>query len=149
MSKERTASLIFFLTGAYGFISSIQLPSGTWAEPGPAIFPLGISTLLILAGVLTFIFGKPKERERIDWSGMIRQLLTPGKIVGLTVAFILLLDQLGYLLASSLFIFLLTFLVSHYRVWIAMGIAITIGVGSWYFFGKILAVQLPGGLLAF
>ena len=149
MNKERAAGLIFFLTGAYGFILSIQLPRGTWAEPGPAIFPLGISTLLILAGVLTFIFGKPNEKEGIDWSGMVRQLLTPGKIVGLTAAFILVLDRLGYLLASSLFIFLLTFLVSHYRVWVAMGLAITIGVGSWYFFGRILAVQLPGGLLAF
>ncbi len=149
MNKERAASLIFLFTGIYGFILSVQLPWGTWAEPGPAIFPLGISVLLILAGILTFIFGKPKGRERIDWAAIARQLLTPGKIVGLTAAFILVLDRLGYLLASSLFIFLLTFLVSRYRVWIAMGLAMTIGVGSWYFFEKILAVQLPGGLLAF
>ena len=125
MNKERAAGLIFLLTGTYGFILSVQLPWGTWAEPGPAIFPLGISILLILAGVLTFIFGKPKGRVGIDWPGMVRQLLTPGKIVGLTTAFILVLDRLGYLLASSLFIFLLTFLVSRYRVWIAMGLAIT------------------------
>jgi hypothetical protein len=50
MNKERAAGLIFLATGIYGFTFSIRLSLGTWEEPGPAIFPLGVSTLLMLAG---------------------------------------------------------------------------------------------------
>ncbi len=149
MNKERAAGLIFLAAGVYGFVFSIRLSLGTWEEPGPAIFPLGISILLMLAGVLTFLFVKSKSEGRVDWRGIVRQLYTPVRIVGLTAAYILALDRVGYLLGASLFIFLLFFWVSRYRFWVALGLAVSIGIGSWYFFGKILAVQLPQGWLPF
>jgi putative tricarboxylic transport membrane protein len=149
MNKERAAGLIFLATGIYGFVFSMRLSLGTWDEPGPAIFPLGVSLLLMLAGALTFLFGRPKAEGRVDWRQIVRQLYTPVRIVGLTAAYILVLDWLGYLLTSALFIFLLFLWVSRYRFWAALGLSIAIGIGSWYFFEKILAVQLPRGFLPF
>lgn len=147
MKKERAGGLIFLFTGIYGLIFSIQLPMGKWNEPGPGVFPLALSILLCLSGVLWFIHGKGKGEGSLDWRGLIKKLVTPLKIIGLTAAFILTLDQLGYLVTASLYIFVILLWVSRYRFWVAMGLAILIGVGSWYFFGKLLAVQLPKGLL--
>jgi hypothetical protein len=149
MNKERLGSLIFLFAGIYGFIFSIPLPLGKFNEPGPGILPLFVSSLLCISGVLSFIYGKGKEerKARIEWRGLVGKIVTPLKIVGLTAAFILTLNGLGYLLASTLYLFCLFSWVSRYKLSAAAGLAIVFGVGSWYFFGKLLAVQLPRGLL--
>jgi len=147
MNKERAASLIFLSAGIYGLVFSLQLPLGYLREPGPGMLPLCLSILLCLSGVLWFIYGKRKE-GKTDWYGMVKKLITPLKIVGVTGGFILVMGSLGYLLASSLYIFLLFFWISRYRLWMSIGLSVAMGVGSWYFFGKMLSVQLPKGLLS-
>jgi putative tricarboxylic transport membrane protein len=150
MVNERLASLAFLLVGAYGFIFSVQLPVGKWREPGPGVFPLALSILLCFFGVLWFIRGKGKRRETsVDRLEAIGKLSAPLKIVAATAALVIAWDRLGYLLTSSLYMFLLFFWVSRHKCVIAVELAIAIGVGSWLFFDKLLAVQLPAGLLPF
>lgn len=152
MSKERAASFIFLLVGIYGLIFSIKLPLGTWRDPGPGILPLALSILLLVSGIMWYIFGgkigeEKKEERKIAWVDIGKKFVTPLKILGVTTAFIFLMERMGYLLASSLYVFVLFFWISRYRLWVAIGLTFIIGVGTWYFFGKILAVQLPRGLL--
>ena len=148
MSKERAGGLIFLFTGIYGFIFSTQLPLGKLSEPGPGVLPLSLSTLLCISGILWLILGKGggREKARMGFREFIKKSLTPLQIVVLTGAFIFLLSLLGYLVASMLYLFLLFLWVSRYKLWVAAGLAVVIGGGSWYFFGKLLAVQLPKGL---
>jgi hypothetical protein len=149
MSKERAGSIIFLLFGIYGLIFSIGLPLGRWNEPGPGVFPLSLSVLLCLSGVLWFIRGeKPTGKKGTGWQETSRKLVVPLKIVGLTLAFILILHFVGYLFASMLYTFFLFFWVSRYRFGVAIGLAIVVGAGSWFFFVKLLLVQLPPGLLS-
>ena len=89
--------------------------------------------------------GKNEKKESAGLGGFIQKYKTPLRIVGLTAAFIFALEPLGYLLASTLYIFILFFWVSRYRVWIAVVLAVTFGPGSWLFFGKLLATSLPAG----
>jgi len=146
MSKKRIASAIFFLVGIYGLVFSVHLPMGKWNEPGPAVFPVSLSILLLISGVLWFIYGKGKEeKERIDWQELAPKLGTPLKILVVTAAFILTMERLGFLFGSFLYLFVLLLWVSRYKVWTSIAIAIVIGGGSWYFFGKVLSVQLPRG----
>jgi len=151
MSKERGGSLIFFAVGIYGLAFSICLPLGRWNEPGPAVFPLALSILLCVSGIFWFIQGKGKgeKKESAGLGGFVRKYKTPLRIVGLTAAFIFALEPLGYLLASTLYIFVLFFWVSRYRAWIAVLLAVAFGPGSWLFFDKLLATQLPQGILPF
>jgi putative tricarboxylic transport membrane protein len=148
MNKERAASLIFLFAGIYGIVFSLQLPLGHLREPGPGMLPLCLSILLFLSGVLGFINGRRKRAERIDWHGMAKKVITPLKIVGITGGFVLAMESLGYLITSSLYIFLLFFWISRYRLWVSIGLSLFIGAGSWYFFGKILSVPLPRGPLS-
>jgi putative tricarboxylic transport membrane protein len=152
MTKDRATSVLFFLTGIYGLYFSIQLPMGRWNEPGPGVFPIALSILLLISGVSWFIVGKrgaeeKSQAEKAGMSDIIKALSTPLKIVVITALLILVFNRVGYLVASSLYIFILLFWVSRYRVIASFLLALSIGIGSWYFFEKVLAVQLPKGLL--
>jgi uncharacterized protein YjeT (DUF2065 family) len=153
MNKERFANLIFLFAGIYGLIFGLHLPFGSLREPGPAMLPLALSLLLILSGIPCFLRGRRKgkedEQEReLPRGKSLRKLITPLKIVGVTGGFILALEGLGYLLASLLYLFLLFFWISRYRIWAAIALCLVIGLGSWVFFGKVLAVPLPKGILS-
>ncbi len=154
MTKDRTASLLFLCSGIYGFYHSVQLPMGRWNEPGPGVFPFGLSVLLLISAAAWFIRGKrgkaeTRGGEKAGAFVLVRNLATPLKIVCLTALFILAFNRTGYLIASSLYLFILLLWVSRYRIVVSAALAVGIGVGSWYFFAKILAVQLPQGFLSF
>jgi putative tricarboxylic transport membrane protein len=151
MTKERGGSLIFLAAGIYGLVFSIGLPFGRWNEPGPGVFPLALSILLCISGIVWFIRGKAKgeTRKSAGLKGFAHKYVTAVQIVGLTGVFILLLDPLGYLLTSILYLFVLFLWVSRYRLWVAAAFAITFGAGSWLFFEKLLTTPLPQGLLPF
>jgi len=146
MTKERGGSLIFLAAGVYGLVFSIQLPLGKWNQPGPAVFPLGLSILLCIFGISWFIRGKEKK-EPIGLKGFLRKFTTPAQIVGLTAAFILTFEFLGYLLGSTIYLFVLFLWVSRYRWWSALALAVAFGAGSWIFFEKLLATPLLKGFL--
>ena len=150
MTKERGGSLIFLAAGIYGLFFSIQLPLGRWNEPGPAVFPLGLSIFLCIFGISWFLQGKGKgeKKEPASPRGFIQKFTTPIQIVSLTAAFILTFELLGYLLASTIYLFVLFFWVSRYRLWTALVLAIAFGAGSWLFFEKLLATPLPKGFLS-
>ncbi len=150
MTKERGGSLIFLAAGIYGLILSIELPLGRWNEPGPGVFPLALSILLCVSGILWFIRGKGKgkEKETAGLGEFARRFMTPLQIAGLTAGFILALQPLGFLLASILYLFALFAWVSRYRLWIAAVLAIAFGTGSWLFFGRLLTTPLPKGFLS-
>jgi hypothetical protein len=151
MNKERAGSLIFLFFGIYGLILSLRLPLGNWREPGPGFLPLGLSILLCVSGGLWLMMGAKYRKEEIQrkmvWRELGRKLITPGKILGVTTVYAIFLERAGYPLASFLYIFVLFYWISQVRIGIAFLLAILIGGGSWYFFGHILGVPLPQGIL--
>jgi len=143
MTNKRAGSLFFLIAGIYGLILALRLPMGRWNEPGPGAFPLFVCILLSLSGIFLFISGKGKVE--IDWPSLIRRQGIPFQIVLLTGAFIAALDRLGYLLTASLYLFVLLWWVSRYRIWIALSLAVLLGATSWFLFDKLLATPLPKG----
>jgi putative tricarboxylic transport membrane protein len=147
MTKRRAGSLVFLVAGFYGLILTLQLPMGKWNEPGAGAFPLMVSILLCIFGIGIFVAGKGKVA--VDWHELVKEQWTPFQIIVLTGAFILAMERLGYLLSSCLYIFALLYWVSRYKIWIAIGLAASIGIGSWYIFGKLFETPLPRGILPF
>lgn len=145
MTKERGGGVIFFLVGIYGLIFSIPLPMGQWSEPGPAIFPLSVSILLLVSGFSWIISGKPKGggTAAVDWRSMAGLLKAPFLIILMTAAFVMAMTRIGYLTGSILFLFFVLYFVSQYRLRTAIALGIVMGIGCWLFFAKLLAIQLP------
>jgi hypothetical protein len=100
-----------------------------------------------LSGV--YVFLRTRTTERIAWHDILRRQWAPVQIVVSTAGFILVLEQLGYIVTASLYAFALLYWVSRYRIWAAAGLALSLGVGSWLVFGKVFATPLPTGVLGF
>jgi len=143
MNRIRAGSLLFLFAGIYGFALSIELPMGKLKQPGPGVFPLVISILLIVLGGLIFVSGK--KQEKIELTGGLKELWRPLSIVLLTVAFIIALERVGYLITSCLYLLGLFWFASGLKWWVAAVLSGTLALASWYLFGKILGVHLPMG----
>ena len=143
-NKERAGSLLFFVSGGYGVALSIHLPMGELSLPGPGVFPLAISILLIVVGALVLIGGK--RQEEIVWNGALKsRIKTVTLIVLFTGVFIIALKTLGYLITACLFLLGLFRFVSGLKWWWSAILTVTLALSSWYLFGKILDVRLPPG----
>jgi hypothetical protein len=143
MTKDSIGGLFFLLIGIWVFSLSIKLPIGTLAEPGPALFPLSLSILLSITGILILVSGKGKTK--VDWRMDLRKIAKPLAISLLTLAFIIFLGQLGYLVTASLYLFSLFLFVCRFRLFVAVILSGILAAGSWYLFGDILGIQLPPG----
>lgn len=146
VNSKRAGGLVFLVAGVYGLILSLYLPMGKWNEPGAGAFPLIVSILLCLSGL--FIFVRARVRDVAAWRDILKRQWIPFQIVLFTAGFIVGLERLGYLLTACLYAFALLFLVSRYRFWVALGLAVLIGAGSWLVFGKLFATPLPQGVLS-
>ena len=143
MNKDHAGGLFFLFVGICFFFLSIKLPIGKFTQPGPAIFPLILSLLLSIMGLL--IFFSSKGKAKIDWAKGFANWAKPLAIILLTLAFILLMGRLGYLVTCFLYLFSLFFLVSRFKLSLSAGLSGILAAGSWYFFGKILGIFLPLG----
>jgi hypothetical protein len=144
MTKDHIGGLFFLFVGVWVFSLSIKLPIGKLAEPGSALFPLSLSILLSITGILIFFSGKGKPK--IDWRMDFRNMAKPLAISLLTLAFIIFLGRLGYLVTSLLYLFSLFFFVCRFRLFVALILSGILATGSWYLFGNILGIQFPPGL---
>jgi putative tricarboxylic transport membrane protein len=145
MSKERLGSLGFLVAGIIGLIQSLALPLGSLARPGPGLFPLLLSVLLCIIGIL-LLFSE-RGQGTMQWAAIVRTKARIWQIVLLTGVFILTLEWLGYPLASAIYLFSLFSWTCRFRVGQAAGLAALLTVTSWYLFAGFLGVQLPPGML--
>jgi putative tricarboxylic transport membrane protein len=144
MSKNHAGGLFFLFVGICFFSLAIKLPIGKFTQPGPAIFPLVLSLLLSIMGLLILLSSKGKEK--IEWAKDLVNLAKPLAIILLTLAFIIFMGRLGYLITSFLYLLSLLSLVSRFKLFLSAGLSGILAAGSWYFFGKILGIHLPLGL---
>ena len=145
MTKGRVASLFFIGVGLYVLIQSIRLPVGSFSNPGAGFFPLLLSLLLTIVGVL--LLATDRGGEPMHWGGVIHLWRsTPWQLVGLTAAYVLVFDWLGFLISSFSYLLLILYVCCRFRAGTAVGLAAALTLGSWGLFVKLLALQFPRGL---
>lgn len=142
------AGLIFIVLGITIIILTIDFPSLGERHPGPALFPNILAGLFIFFGLLLLIRGRqylslkkvvPEEIEKINIGNAFF-------VLGLIVAFMLLESNLGFLLTSSILLFLMMKKLGTSMIKsLVFSILITLFVYSLFY--KILRVPLSPGIL--
>jgi len=132
--------------GIVFFVYSLQFPYTSEIGPGPGLFPLWLSGMLILLGLLylrNVLKGNDTSEKMPDRKGLRKVLFT----IGSMIVYVALLPHLGFTTASTAFLFVL--LLKSYRWYVNLAISIGTSAFLYALFALFLGVQLPLNLLGF
>ena len=146
MSRDLISSLFWFAVAVYFSIEGfIHLTVGTLSQPGPGFFPFLGGVVLGLLSLIQLLKSL-KSRDSLALSGLksSKFLLATGA----TLAYLLLLEKIGFVTITFLFLFLLFRL--EYKRWvISTALALAGAVSSYALFRLWLKTQLPAGPFGF
>ena len=140
------AAVGVILLAALAAYEAGKLPLGTVSNPGPGFLPwwaaltLGVLALLRLAQAWV-------ARPAPDAGGPERRVVAVAALVVALVAYVALLELLGYPLSTFLLVLFVLRLVEPRRWPVALGVAAAAAVGSFVVFAVWLKVPLPPGPL--
>ena len=149
---ELLSSLLLILFGALFCRSSLHIGIGSISAPGPGLIPFGTGGLLILFSMGTIVevlvTKQPEKGDRAPlFSGRRWGVILA--VLASLFAYALVLNFLGFLLATFLVLALL-FKIPEQQSWKgALGIAALTTVCTYALFGYALKCSLPSGILEF
>jgi putative tricarboxylic transport membrane protein len=146
MSRDLISSLFWLAVAIYFSIEGfIHLKFGTLSQPGPGFFPSLGGVVLGLLSLIQFLKSL-KNRDSLSLSGLKSSKLLLA--TGATLAYLLLLENIGFVTITFLFLFLLFRL--EYKRWaISAAFALVGAVSSYALFNLWLKTQLPAGPFGF
>ncbi len=151
MDRAETASgLVFLAYGTWVLEESLKLPYLVDRVPGPGFLPLWVSLGMVLAGLVLTAHGirsgsRPSGERR--WPGPAGWWRIGGAL-GLLTASVLLLEGLGFIPITVLFVALVSLLLGT-RSWkILASVPLVAAIVIYGVFGIWLKVPLPKGLLS-
>lgn len=137
------AAAMALMFGATALYESSKLPFGTVHNPGQGFFPWWTSAAVVLLA-LVLLFQVLTSRSPIAQE-------VPGRIANVVlllvvlVAYIFLLDPLGYPLSTFLLVLFMLRGIDPQRWTVALGVAAMTAIGSYVVFAIWLSVPLPRG----
>jgi len=155
--------LVLLGISAWAIIGGLILHLGKVSEPQPGFFPFwGGVVLALLSGLLLLqAWAGPCRAGRAGRAAKAGKAGGAGKtgesfgtiwrpmivIIGL-VAYVALLNTLGYLIATLVFSIVLLRVLGAKRVWALALAALCISLASYVLFDRVLNVTLPAGILS-
>jgi len=135
------AALMFLVIGGGQFYMALDLPRGTLAEPGPAVFPLLVGVLMSAASIAGLVRALV-ERDPVHFD-LRTDGARPAVLVAALVAFLLLLPRVGFIL-PSLLLQMITLQVFGMRgLWRRLAVASVTTAAAVFLFETLLGVQFP------
>ncbi|HZB61608.1 MAG TPA: tripartite tricarboxylate transporter TctB family protein [Microvirga sp.] len=145
VSANKVAGGFFLLLGLGAVAGAVGLQIGTPREPQPGFFPfLAGLGLAFLSGLLIIQDARGRSLEGEPFADVRRPLLA----VLALIAFVVLLDPIGYVLATTALATALLLVLGGRLGWGTAALIIVLAVGSYGLFDRLLNVPLPKGKLA-
>lgn len=149
-TNRKVAIVLFILSLTYLFFS-YNLPDYPYVPVDADAVPLVLGFLLLILSISLF-FQKDEEQseesKKIQQSG-IKEVGMLILIAGYIFLYVLLLESLGFVVVSCLFIFLTTITLGYKRHIINAIVSLAIPLLFYYAFNNILKIVLPKGILPF
>lgn len=148
-NPDRFSSLVFFALGMMTALWSLKYGFGSLSEPGVGFITFFAGAILALLAALLF-FSSLREKTtpaglRALWAGLdVKKVIY---VLGLLVAYTVLLRTAGFLLCTFILLFLLFRVKGSYGIWTTLGIGFFVTDVSYLVFQVWLQVQLPRGIL--
>jgi putative tricarboxylic transport membrane protein len=150
MFADLVANLIWTGAGLYIAWLAHDLGVGALNEPGPGMLAFGLGVLIATVGAAGFAWPLLRRSMGVPELSAAPLSLRPLRMVGLCVglvAYIAILQPIGFLLATFAF-FLLLLAVFASLSWLrAVGFSAIVAAASYVLFKFALGTQLPAGIL--
>jgi putative tricarboxylic transport membrane protein len=148
--RDALSGVVWLAIGLFVLITSVRLGLGDFSDPGSGFVACGASAIFIGSTLLmmaTSWFNRQASTPLAEaWRGLRwRKVLI---VIAGSVIYLLLLDKLGYLLATFGFMLLL-FGLGRMKLWVLLLCALLSVAGSYYIFHNLLKVPLPRGMFSF
>jgi len=137
MTKSSVTGLLFIALGLVFGIGSLQYTLGTVSEAGPGFYPLVVSTILFVLGVITLIKNRLSQDEPVEI-----KLKNITIIIVSLVGFAIVTQYLGMIAGTSVLIAVASFAASEYSMVRVIKIIIGLTVVM-LAFKYILGMNLP------
>ena len=151
INKDRDIFLTFFWIGLSLFvmISAYHLELGNFQDPGPGLMPflIGVVLFLLSSVILAASFLRSRSRsdsERMKNAGRI-SFWKVGSVFGSLVIYGLILEKIGYLVATWLLLLFL-FKIAGSRKWRTVLLSSVLTVFITYFFFTSFGLRFPKGI---
>jgi len=146
MTIDRVSGAFLFLLGLFVAWEDRVLPLGTHGRPGPGYFPLLLSALLGILGLLLFLRGRSSRPLRsVRWG----EAGHAGAILACTFLATFGIERLGYRITMILILGFLFGVVERLKLWQVFALTIGLSLGSFWVFDSLLRVILPRGGFGF
>ena len=140
---DRYTSIFFILTGLFFILESQALSDNSYGSVvGSSVFPVGLGVVMVLLSILNFFqtyrtrqTNKPKE------SLQYKKFLI---MLAALIAYVLLLEPLGYIISTFLFLLVGFQTMGRGKVWASVGISAAISGGVYAVYVDLMSGTLPG-----
>lgn len=129
-----------FLLGAFAAWQASRMPFGTAALPGPAVMPLALGILLMLCAA-ALIVTEMVAPAPVEMVPLGHRHVALG--IGAVIVAGLLWESAGFVVTSTLFLFVLLSALSTLGWWRSLLAAIVTSVAAALLFQRLLGVNLP------
>ena len=152
MTTNILTGIISIVLGLVYSITALRLPRMAMGDRlGPKIFPYFVGIVTIITGIALILQDRdPEKRSKKAEFGFKEHKNLWLNIVILTIAgiiFGLFIDELGYMIATALFMFSVSMLINKGKLVQNIVIAVLFSVVTYFVFGVALKLSLPRGII--
>lgn len=133
--------------GVAGIVSLIEAHRIWNGWSGTGTMPLLVGGLLILLSLMLVGFTSG-DSTPVNWPSK-KEILNISFVAGSFAFYITCMKLLGYIIATWLFLTVVTKYISHGRIYIILVWTGAVAFGTYVIFGKYLQLYLPAGFLGF
>jgi hypothetical protein len=144
------SGLLCLLIGMGFVIGGVKMGLGPVSAPGAGFFPTmigGILSTLSLALLITTALGKTRAMEKQRFWKEKNSWVKISLVLLSLILFMVLLEYLGYIATTIIFVFFLMKFVGKKGWRISIVMAVLVSLGSYALFKMALGVALPRGLI--
>ena len=146
LKVDRWIGLFFILLSAYVCGESLRLGLGTVHMPGPGFLSFCTGLILGLMAIALVVTSLVKEGRIAEgfkkWTGALLVILS-------LFGFVFILDTLGFILSTFLFMTFVLRIVERKAGWFALGAACLTALATYFLFEILLRAGLPQGIFEF